>query len=160
VLDDLGAQGELPPNQPLLDWLACEFRDHGWDVKHLVRLIVTSHAYRQTSVASAELLAADPENREIARQSPFRIDAELVRDNALAISGLLVPRIGGPSAKADFYGDFDNPGTQGAQWVFSDGHAALIKGAVAATFFTDDATKPTSITAVDPFRDQYVYTMD
>jgi len=99
VLDDLGAQGELPPNQPLLDWLACEFRDHGWDVKHLVRLIVTSHAYRQTSVASAELLAADPENREIARQSPFRIDAELVRDNALAISGLLVPRIGGPSAK-------------------------------------------------------------
>jgi hypothetical protein len=99
VLDDLGAQGELPPNQPLLDWLACEFRDSGWDVKHLVRVIVTSHAYRQVSTASPEQLAADPDNREIARQSPFRIDAELVRDNALAISGLLVPRIGGPSAK-------------------------------------------------------------
>ena len=98
VLDDLGAQGELPRNQPLLDWLAREFMDSGWDVKHMVRIIVTSETYRQVSTATPEL-AADPENRELARQSPFRMDAELVRDYALAVSGLLVRRIGGPSVK-------------------------------------------------------------
>jgi Protein of unknown function (DUF1553)/Protein of unknown function (DUF1549)/Planctomycete cytochrome C len=99
VLSDLGAQGEPPANGPLLDWLACEFMDSGWDFQHMVRTIVTSAAYRQTSIASKELVAADPYNRECARQSPFRLEAELVRDNALAISGLLVPNIGGPSAK-------------------------------------------------------------
>lgn len=99
VLDDLGAQGELPPNQPLLDWLACEFMDHGWDFKHMVRTIVNSAAYKQVSTATPELTAADPYNREIARQSPFRLDAELVRDNALALAKLLVPKIGGPSVK-------------------------------------------------------------
>jgi len=99
VLDDLGAQGEPPVNPELLDWLACEFMDSGWDVKHMVRLIVTSHAYRQVSTGSKELLARDPDNRELARQSRFRLDAELVRDNALSISGLLVDKIGGPSVK-------------------------------------------------------------
>ncbi len=99
VLEDLGAQGELPPNQPLLDWLACEFMDSGWDVKHMVRVIVTSATYKQVSTATPQLMAADPYNREIARQSAFRVDAELVRDNALAIAGLLTPKIGGPSVK-------------------------------------------------------------
>ncbi|QEH38921.1 Planctomycete cytochrome C [Aquisphaera giovannonii] len=98
-LDDLGAQGEPPANPALLDWLACEFMDSGWDVKHIVRTIVTSETYRQTSVATPELLAADPLNRELARQGAFRVDAELVRDNALAISGLLAATIGGPSVK-------------------------------------------------------------
>ncbi len=99
VLSDLGAQGEPPVNGPLLDWLASEFMDSGWDMKHMVRTIVTSHTYRQVSTADNALLAADPDNRELARQSRFRVDAELVRDNALAISGLLVPKIGGPSVK-------------------------------------------------------------
>lgn len=99
VLDDLGAQGEPPLNQPLLDWLACEFMDSGWDLKHMVRLMVTSETYQQTSVASPQLLAADPDNRYYARQSAFRLDAELVRDYALSVSGLLVPTIGGPSVK-------------------------------------------------------------
>ncbi len=99
VLDDLGAQGETPPNPALLDWLACEFMDSGWDMRHLVRTIVTSETYRQTSFATPEQIATDPENRELARQSPFRLEAELVRDNALAIAGLLVPKIGGPSVK-------------------------------------------------------------
>ncbi len=99
VLDDLGAQGEPPPNQALLDWLACEFMDSGWDLKHIVRLIVMSDTYRQTSAASKELLARDPFNREHARQSRWRVDAELVRDGALSISGLLVPTLGGPSAR-------------------------------------------------------------
>ncbi len=99
VLDDLGAQGETPANPALLDWLACEFMDGGWDMKRMVRGIVTSHTYRQVSTVTPELLAADPYNREHARQSRFRVDAELVRDNALAISGLLAPKIGGPSVK-------------------------------------------------------------
>jgi hypothetical protein len=99
VLDDLGAQGEPPANPALLDWLACEFMDSGWDMKHMVRTIVTSATYRQRSAATPVLLAADPYNRQLARQSAFRLDAELVRDNALAIAGLLVPTIGGPSVK-------------------------------------------------------------
>lgn len=99
VLSDLGAQGELPPNRPLLDWLAREFMDAGWDVKHIVRMIVTSATYQQVSTADPALLAMDPENREHARQSRFRVDAELVRDYALAVAGLLSRQIGGPSVK-------------------------------------------------------------
>ncbi len=99
VLDDFGAQGEPPRHPELLDWLAAEFRESGWDVKHLVRLMVTSRTYRQTSSASRELLARDPENRELARQGRWRIEAEMVRDSALQVSGLLVPRIGGPSVR-------------------------------------------------------------
>src|SRR5690606_1661325 len=83
----------------LLDWLACEFMDHGWDVKHIVRQIVTSETYRRSSHATPEQLATDPYNRQLARQSAFRLDAELVRDNALKVSGLLVTEIGGPSVK-------------------------------------------------------------
>lgn len=99
VLDDFGAQGEPPRHPELLDWLAAEFRDSGWDVKHLVRLMVTSRTYRQSSNASRELLARDPENRDLARQGRWRIEAEMVRDSALQVSGLLVPRIGGPSVR-------------------------------------------------------------
>ena len=99
VLEDLGAQGEPPTNPELLDWLACEFMDSKWDVKHMVRTIVTSATYRQSSAAPAAVVAADPGNREFARQSAFRVDAELVRDTALATSGLLVRTIGGPSVK-------------------------------------------------------------
>ncbi len=99
VLDDLGAQGEPPVDPALLDWLACEFMDSGWDFKHMVRSIVLSETYRESSAASPELVAADPLNREVARQGCFRLDGELVRDNALAVSGLLVARIGGPSVK-------------------------------------------------------------
>ena len=99
VPSDLGAQGELPPNGPLLDWLACEFMDRGWDVKHMVRAIVTSATYRQVSTATPAQLAADPENREHARQSRPRFEAEGVRDAALAVAGLLSPQIGGPSVK-------------------------------------------------------------
>jgi hypothetical protein len=99
VLDDLGAQGELPPNQPLLDWLACEFIESGWDLKHMVRTLVTSATYKQVSTTTPTLRSADPDNRHHARQSPFRLDAEGIRDTALAVSGLLQPKIGGPSIK-------------------------------------------------------------
>jgi hypothetical protein len=99
VLEDLGAQGEPPANPALLDWLACEFMDSGWDIKHMVRIIVTSNTYKQVSTANKALVTRDPLNREYARQSRFRLEAEEVRDNALAISGLLSPKIGGPSVK-------------------------------------------------------------
>ncbi len=99
VLDDLGTQGEVPPDQALLDWLACEFMDSGWDVKHVVKLLVMSQAYKQVSTPSPELRARDPYNREIACQSRWRLDAELVRDTALSVGGILNLAIGGPSAK-------------------------------------------------------------
>ncbi len=98
-LDDLGAQGTPPTHPKLLDWLAVEFIESGWDVKHMVHLLVTSATYRQTSQCSEALLAADPYNRYYARQSRFRLDAEFVRDNALAISGLLATELGGRSVK-------------------------------------------------------------
>ena len=99
TLEDLGSQGEWPTHPELLDWLAVEFRESGWNVKHMVELIVTSRTYRQSSEAKGAAEERDPQNRFLARQTRFRLDAELVRDNALAISGLLVRDIGGPSAK-------------------------------------------------------------
>jgi hypothetical protein len=97
VVDDLGTQGEWPSHPELLDWLAVEFQDSGWDVKHIVKLIVLSSAYRQQSCLRPELREIDPNNRLLSCQSPRRLDAEFVRDNALAIAGLLNPDVGGPS---------------------------------------------------------------
>ncbi len=99
TLDDLGSQGEWPTHPELLDWLADEFMRSGWDVKHMVRLIVTSEAYRQTSSVDEATRNRDQDNRWIGRQAAFRLEAELVRDMALAVSGLLDPDIGGPSVK-------------------------------------------------------------
>ena len=99
VLDDIGSQGEWPSHPELLDWLAIEFMESGWDIKYMVKLIVNSKAYRQSSYENEKLRTIDPENRLIARQSSFRIDAEFIRDNALSVSGLLVNKIGGPSVK-------------------------------------------------------------
>ncbi len=98
-VDDLGAQGDWPSHPLLLDHLAGQFIDSGWDVKRLIKSIVMSDTYRQTSIASRELREIDPYNRWLARQGRFRLDAELVRDNALAISGLLVSKLGGTSVK-------------------------------------------------------------
>lgn len=107
--NDFGSQGERPSHPALLDWLACEFmqpssqgvagRLQAWDVKHLLGLLVTSATYRQSAVVTPEKLERDPYNRLLTRGPRVRLDAELVRDNALAISGLLNPRIGGPSVK-------------------------------------------------------------
>lgn len=97
--EDFGSQGEPPSHPKLLDWLALEFITSGWDVKHLLKYIVTSSTYRQSSAANAEKWRADPENRLLARGARFRLPAEMIRDNALYISGLLKEKIGGPSAK-------------------------------------------------------------
>jgi hypothetical protein len=98
-LEDFGSQGELPTHPELLDWLATDFQDHGWDVKRTLKLILMSRAYRQSSAPSKEAPAKDPTNDLFSRQNRYRLDAEMVRDNALAVSGLLVDKIGGPSVK-------------------------------------------------------------
>jgi Protein of unknown function (DUF1553)/Protein of unknown function (DUF1549)/Planctomycete cytochrome C len=97
VVDDLGTQGEWPSHPELLDWLAVEFEESGWDVKHIVKLIVLSSTYRQQAGLRPEMRETDPNNRLLSCQSPRRLDAEFVRDNALAIAGLLNPDLGGPS---------------------------------------------------------------
>lgn len=98
VLDDFGAQGEWPTHPELLDWLAVEFRESGWDYKHMVKLMVMSNVYRQSAVTRTELKEIDPNNRLLAAQNPRRLDAEFIRDQALFVAGLLNEELGGPSA--------------------------------------------------------------
>ncbi len=113
TLDDTGSQGEWPTHPALLDWLAVEFVESGWDIKRLVRLIVTSSAYRQSSLVTPQQLELDPDNRLIARQGRFRFPAETIRDNALALGGLLNDRMGGQVAKpyqpAGYYAPLNFP---------------------------------------------------
>jgi hypothetical protein len=124
--DNFGLQGDWPTHPELLDWLAREFVDSGWNVKHLLKQIVLSSTYRQDSAMSTELLEKDPENRMLARGPRIRLPAELIRDQALFVSGLLKRRIGGPSVfpyqKEGLYSGIvvaaDYPGTK---WVESEG---------------------------------------
>lgn len=97
--EDFGTTGEAPANQELLDWLAVEFIESGWDVKHLFELMLTSSTYRQSAETTREKLEKDPQNRLLSRGPRFRMDAEMVRDLALGASGLLVNKVGGPSVK-------------------------------------------------------------
>jgi hypothetical protein len=96
---DFGTAGELPSHPELLDWLALEFSEKGWDVKRFFRMLVTSAAYRQAAITTAEKHDKDPHNTFLSRGPRFRMDAEMIRDHALAASGLLVPRFGGPSVR-------------------------------------------------------------
>ena len=97
--DDFGSQGEPPVNQPLLDWMAIDMRENGWDVKRFYKQLLMSNTYQQAAVTTPEKLEKDPQNRLLSRGPRFRMDAEEVRDYALAASGLLAPRIGGPSVR-------------------------------------------------------------
>ena len=97
--DDFGSQGELPSHPELLDWLAVEFRESGWDIKQFFRTLVTSSTYRQSAQTTAEKLDKDPQNQLLSRGPSFRMDGEMIRDYAMAASGLLVRKIGGPSVK-------------------------------------------------------------
>jgi len=97
--EDFGITGELPSHPELLDWLAVEFRENGWDIKRFFKLLVTSATYRQSAAATPDKLERDSDNRWLSRGPRFRVDAEVVRDYALAASGLLSPKIGGPSVK-------------------------------------------------------------
>ncbi len=127
---DFGSQGEWPSHPELLDWLAVDFVEHGWNVKRLVAQIVTSATYRQSSVATAALLERDPQNRLLARGPRFRLPAELVRDQALAVSGLLAPSVGGPSV---------NPYTPGDLWREVSHYGS--SPATAQTFVQDHGDK-------------------
>ena len=113
TLIDMGSQSDPPINQELLDWLAVEFMESGWDVKHIVRLMVSANAYQQSSDPRFEIESIDPENRLVFRQSRFRLEAEQIRDNALAVSGLLVRKVGGevirPYQPAGYFSSLNFP---------------------------------------------------
>jgi hypothetical protein len=96
---DFGVAGELPSHPELLDWLAVEFRESGWDVKRFFKMVVMSNTYRQAALMTAKKLEKDPQNRLLSRGPRFRMEGEMIRDYALAASGLLVRQVGGPSVK-------------------------------------------------------------
>ena len=97
--EDFGSQGQPPTHPELLDWLARDFIDHDWDVKRLIKMMVTSATYRQSSAVAANAIARDPENRLLARAPRYRLSAEMLRDSVLAVSGLLVDKVGGASVR-------------------------------------------------------------
>lgn len=126
--ENFGTQGSHPSHPELLDWLACEFVDRGWDMKAILRLIVTSSTYRQSSSRSKDLLAKDPENVLLARGPRFRLDAEGIRDVALTASGLLNPQIGGPSVFPYQPEGIWNSPYSGERWMTSKGSSLYRRG--------------------------------
>lgn len=143
TVDDFGAQGEWPTHPELLDWLATEFVRSGWDTKALHRLIVTSATYRQSAKLTPALLQRDPENRLLARGSRFRLSAETIRDQALAASGLLVERLGGPSVKP--YQPAGLARELGAE-AYRQDHGANLYRRGLYTFWKRTVTPPTMMT--------------
>jgi hypothetical protein len=126
--EDFGTQGSRPSHPQLLDWLACEFMDKGWDMKAMVRLIVTSRTYRQQSNASPARIAKDPQNVLLTRGPRVRLDSETIRDNMLAASGLLSSKIGGPSVyPPQPAGVWDTP-YNGERWMESKGEDRYRRG--------------------------------
>jgi hypothetical protein len=154
--NDFGAQGEPPTHPELLDWLATEFVRTGWDVKALQRTIVTSATYRQSSSATPEQWAADPENRRLARGPRFRLPAELLRDQALAASGLLVEELGGPSVKP-----YQPPGlweavSYGAEESYVADHGGLLYRRGLYTYWKRQVPPPSLLTFDAPTRETCV----
>jgi hypothetical protein len=154
--ENFGLQGEFPSHPDLLDWLAREFIDSGWDVKALIRRIVLSDAYRRDGSATQDLIARDPENRLLARGPRFRLPAEIIRDQALALAGLLEHRLGGPSVfpyqPEDLYKGIvvaaDYPGTK---YITSKG-ADLYRRSM-YTYWKRTAPHPTMIVFDAPDRE-------
>lgn len=128
TVEDLGTQGEKPVEKPLLDWLACEFMKRGWSTKAMLRLIVTSSTYRQSSVETAAMKERDPENRLLERGPRFRMSAEMIRDSALAASGLLSSHVGGPSVYPDQPDGIWNTPYNDESWETSKGPDRLRRG--------------------------------
>lgn len=124
--EDFGLQGEPPSHPQLLDWLASQFIAEGWDVKAMMKRIVLSSTYRQSSKMTPEKIDRDPDNRLLARGPRFRLDAEMIRDQALAVSGLLVDQIGGPSVKppqpAGLWESVGYSGSNTVKFKADDGH--------------------------------------
>jgi len=126
--DDFGLQGSTPSHPELLDWLALEFIDQDWSLKEMHRRIVTSHTYRQSSVNSPELRKRDPNNFLLARQRRLRLDAEIVRDVALTASGLLSPKLGGPSVYPPIPDGVMGQGQVKRAWKVSEGEDRYRRG--------------------------------
>jgi hypothetical protein len=163
--EDFGSQGELPSHPDLLDWLAVEFMTPEspatppWDVKALVRLIVTSAAYRQASAVTPALAARDPENRLLARGPRVRLQAEFIRDQALAVSGLLDPEIGGrsvsPYQPAGLWEELASR-ADGANWtaqVYVQGHGKDLYRRTMYTFWKRTSPPPSLMTFDAPDRE-------
>ena len=147
--EDFGLQGERPTHPELLDWLAVDFMEHGWDIKRLLKLIVTSETYQQSSSVSAALLARDPENRLLARSTRFRLPSWMLRDAALKSSGLLNPALGGPPVRPYqpdgvweemFMGRFKYEPSEGAAQHRRTVYA-FWRRAIAPTFLFDSAQR-------------------
>jgi hypothetical protein len=157
--NDFGAQGEAPSHPELLDWLAVDFMENGWDVKRLVRQMVVSAAYRQTSHASPELYKRDPENRLLARGARFRLDAEMLRDQALYTSGLLIEKMGGPSVKppqpAGLWEAVGYSGSNTVKFVADEGHEKVHRRTL-YTFIKRTAPPPEMNTFDAPSRESCI----
>jgi hypothetical protein len=151
TLDNFGTQGAYPTHPELLDWLAVEFMESGWSMKHIYRLIVTSSTYRQSSRATPELLARDPKNELYARAPRYRLPAELVRDVALAASGLLSRKIGGPSVfPPQPEGVWDIP-FNADRWITDTGENRYRRGLY--TFWRRTAPYPSMVAFDAPSRE-------
>jgi hypothetical protein len=152
--EDFGTQGSRPSHPELLDWLALEFMDSGWDMKTMHRLIVTSATYRQSSKATPELIEKDPANILLSRGARFRVEAEMVRDITLSASGLLSSKIGGPSVfPYQPNGVWELPYEKDSDtWVMSDGEDRYRRGLY--TFIRRAATYP-SMTVFDATSREY-----
>lgn len=151
TVEDFGSQGEWPLHPELLDWLAVEFMDSGWDVKRLLKTIVTSATYRQSSRVTPELLQRDSENRLLARGPRLRLAPEMIRDQALAVSGLLVEKVGGPSVKP-----YQPPGLwkelQGGQEYVADKGEGLYRRSL-YTYWRRTVAPPGMVTFDSPNRE-------
>lgn len=156
--EDFGRQGEPPSNQEVLDWLATEFIRSGWDLKALQKTILMSASYRQLARTTPENLEKDPENRLLSRGPRFRMDGEMIRDHALAVSGLLNPKVGGPSVHpvqvANLWKEigFLRPEIGMDEWPVSEGPDLYRRGVY--TFWRRVCTYPTFATFDAPSRDQ------
>ncbi len=137
---DFGMQGEKPTHPELLDWLAVEFMERGWSQKAIHRLIVTSAAYRQSSLARPDAANIDPENHLLSRQNRFRVDAEIVRDSALVASGLLAEKVGGPSVHPPIPAGANNVTQVKREWITSKGPDRYRRALY--TFFQRSAAYP------------------
>jgi hypothetical protein len=152
--EDFGVMGARPSHPELLDWLAVDFRDSGWDVKRFYKQLVMSATYRQSARVSPEILEKDPKNRLLMRGPRFRMDSEMLRDTALAASGLLVEKIGGPSVKpyqppGIWDGSHDASNTR--KYVQDHGDALYRRSLY--TFWKRMATMPDMDTFDSPMRD-------
>jgi hypothetical protein len=126
--EDFGTRVEAPSHPELLDWLACEFMDSGWSFKHMHRLITGSATYRQSAKVTPELYAKDPYNRWLARAPRFRVEAEIVQDIALSVSGLLNPKVGGPSVRPPIPASVGDTVYAGFSWPESTGEDRYRRG--------------------------------